>query len=116
LKAATERGVTVRAISIIDTANVKITSLTERNLIDYRSIRKVDLEKMANQEKENALTQFRLMSKIGGNFIIDDKRVLNVLKNQEDKKITGILIEVPAIPALQRISLERFIDVYSKAI
>lgn len=117
LKAAGERGVAVRAVSIVDPASVKTASLSDKNLIEYRAIRKVDLDKMAKQDKGDVLTPFRQMSRIGGTFIIDNIRVLDVVRNEnDDKKMTGILLGVPVAAALQRISIERFVDMYSKAI
>jgi sugar-specific transcriptional regulator TrmB len=116
LKAAAERGVTVKAMSILDPLAVKIGSLPDKDFIHYQEIQKPVLDKTVKQDNGDALTQLRQMSRIGGSFIIDDMRALNVLKNQDDKKITGILIEVPAIPALQRISLGKFVDMYTKAI
>ena len=115
LNAAAERGVAIRAVSIIDRSSAKIVSLPEKNLIEYRAIKKEDLNKMAKQSGDDVLTPLRQMSRIGASYIIDDARALNVLKNEDDNKTTGIFISVPIMPALQRISLERFVDTYTRA-
>jgi len=116
LHAASERGVTIRAVSIIDPATVKIASLPEKNLIEYRAIQKGDLDKMAKHVNDDVLTPLRQMSKIGASYIIDDDCALNVLKSDNKDKSTGILISVPVMSALQRISLEGFVNMYTKAI
>ena len=67
------------------------------------------------KQSDDVLTPLRQMSRIGASYIIDDARALNVLKNEDDNKTTGIFISVPIMPALQRISLERFVDTYTKA-
>jgi sugar-specific transcriptional regulator TrmB len=114
LRAAAERGVTIRAVSIIDPASVKIASLPEKNLIEYRTIQKTDLDKKAKHADGDVLTPLRQMSRIGGSYIIDDACALNVLKNDDNDKSTGILISVPVMPALQRISLEGFVENYTQ--
>ena len=117
LKAAAERGITVRAVSIIDLASAKVASLPEKNLIEYRAIKKLDLNNTVEQSNGDVLTPLRQMSRIGGCYIIDDACALNILKNGNDKnENTGIFISVPVMPALQRISLERFVDMYTRAI
>lgn len=115
LKSADERGVKIRAVSVVNPTSRNVMPIADRNLIEYRVIKLSDLKKMAMQQGGEAFEPFRQMSRIGGSYIIDNIRVLDIVRNEQNlQKITGILSEVPAIPALQRIAIEGFINKYTK--
>ena len=82
-------------------------------MIEYRSIQRAE----PNKIDQDALLLFSQVSKIGGSFIADDARVLDIIPNGKNSgKVTGVLSEMPLVPAFQRMSIERFLDMYFKKI
>ncbi len=121
LKAAAERGVKIRAVSVVDISEKKQIPLLKRNnLIEFRTLQKSELNNPQNQYEREGLALFRQFTSSGapgGSFIVDDIRVLDIIRNEHDRnRITGILSKVPIIPAFQRLNSERFLDTFYRQI
>ena len=117
LKAAVQRGIKVRPVSMIrPMLTMEDVTTEESSVIEYRTIKAPQtLESKMLPLDEKILVGFRGTSGLGGMVIIDEEIAFDILDDGKDpKRVSGILFKAPGIPRIQKATAERILQLYTR--
>jgi len=117
LKAAAQRGVKTRPVSMIrPMLTMDGVSPEEASVIEYRTIKAFQtLQSKILPLDEKILAGFRGTSGLGGMVIIDEEIAFDILDDGKDpRKVAGILFKAPGIPRIQKATAERILQLYTR--
>ncbi len=116
LKAASKKGVSARAISMIRPFEDVDISQDDRTVIEFRTVKaSPKLAQKIDAYDEKLIDSFRSMSGYGAMVIIDESTAFDIVDDGKDpKKVAGILFRAPGIPRIQKATVERIIGLYTR--
>jgi sugar-specific transcriptional regulator TrmB len=120
LKAASQRGVRVRVVSMVR-PTLTLSDLSaedERSIVEYRTIKSLQtLQSKLQPHDEKIMMGFRGTSGVGGMVIIDEEVAFDILDPGKDpRRVSGLLIKAPGIPRIQKATAERIVTLYTRKI
>ncbi len=120
LKAASQRGVKVRPVSMVR-PTLTFSDLSpedEKSIIEYRTIKGLQtLESRMQPHDEKIIAGFRGTAGVGGMVIIDEEIAFDILDSGNDpRKVSGLVIKAPGIPTIQKATAERILSLYTRKI
>ncbi|MDA4131022.1 MAG: hypothetical protein OK457_09650 [Thaumarchaeota archaeon] len=118
LKAASKRGVSVRAISMLRPFEDAEISPDDKSVIEFRSV-KISSKIMQNIDMydQKLIEGYRSISGYGGMIIIDESTAFDIVDDGKDPtKVSGIVFRAPGIPRVQKATVERIVGLYTKKI
>lgn len=115
LKAAAQRGVKTRAIHMVSPMETMRDDMSNRNILEYRSVRISSLGPKTDQYDVKLLEGFRTTAKNGCAAIFDETLAFNVVDEYpEPEMVTGILVKAPGAPRIQKGTIERIMAKYTR--
>jgi HTH-type transcriptional regulator, sugar sensing transcriptional regulator len=115
LKAASKRGVNVRAISMIRPIEDAQIAPDDRTIIEFRTVRTSKLTQKVDVYDEKLIDSFRSMSGYGSMVIIDESTAFDIVDDGKNPtRVAGILIRAPGVPRIQKATVERIMGMYTR--
>jgi sugar-specific transcriptional regulator TrmB len=116
LKAASKKGVRVRAISMIRPLEDVDISPEDSAVIEFRTVKtSPKLVQKIDVYDEKLINSFRSMSGYGAMVIIDESTAYDIIDDGKDpKKVAGIVLRAPGIPRIQKATVERIMGLYTR--
>ncbi|MDA4114933.1 MAG: hypothetical protein OK442_00085 [Thaumarchaeota archaeon] len=119
LKAASQRGVVVRPISMIrPTQDVAELSNEDKSVIEFRTVKSSPTLKVRIQPFDDQIINGFVGTQGSGSMVIVDQTLaFDIIDDGSDpKKVAGILLKVPGIPRIQKATVERILALYTRRI
>ena len=116
LKAASKKGVTVRAVSMIRPFDDAKVSQDDETVVEFRTVRtspklalKIDLF------DQKLIDSYRSISGYGAMVIVDESTAFDIVDDGKDpNKVAGIIFRAPGIPRIQKATVERILGLYTR--
>lgn len=115
LKSASQRGISTRAVSMVNPMETLRDDFVNKPLIEYRTVRLSKIGAGSDQHDMKLIDGFRTTAKNGCAAIIDEVMAFNVVDELPDpSKVTGILVKAPGAPRIQKGTIERIFANYTR--
>jgi sugar-specific transcriptional regulator TrmB len=118
LKAATKRGVKIRPISMImPFKDVKVSS-GDSSVFEFRTaLASPKLFQKIDPYEQKLIDGFKDISCRGSIVIIDELTTFMIVDDGKDpKKVAGIVFRAPGTPRVQKATVERIIELYTRKV
>ncbi len=116
LKAASKRGVKVRAVSMIRPFEDVEVSPDDSAVVEFRTVKMTPklLEKIDTYDQK-IIDSHRSISGNGAMVIVDESTAFDIVDDGKDpKKVTGIVLRAPGVPRIQKATAERILGLFTK--
>lgn len=112
LKAATRKGLKVRAVCVARKNDLRTESYSESELIEYRTFLRINRAKSDREENNEDAQLLKSLGMAVSNpyclVVIDDFESFVIIQNSSDEaRSTGLSAKIPGVSILQRIMFER---------
>ena len=118
LKAASKRGLQVRAVAMIKPfEDVGEVSPEDSSIVEFRTVKAASPKLLQKIDvfDQKLIESFRSITGYGAMVIIDESTAFDIVDNGKDpKKVTGIMLRAPGIPRVQKATVERIIGLYTR--
>lgn len=116
LKAASRRGLKVRALSMIRPFEDADASQEDSKIVEFRTVKaSPKIMQKIDFYDQRLIESFRSFSGYGCMVIIDESTAFDVVDDGRDpKRVAGIVFRAPGIPRIQKATVERIIGLYTR--
>lgn len=118
LKAASKRGVNVRAVSMIRPFEDAEISPDDASVVEFRTVKaSPKLASKIDAYDQKLIDSYRSMTGSGAMVIIDESTAFDIVDDGKDqKKVIGIIFKAPGIPRIQKATVERILGLYTRKV
>lgn len=116
LKAAAQKGVHVRAVSMIRPLEDAQISQDDATVVEFRTVKlSPKLAEKMDAFDQKLIDSYRSISGYGAMVIIDESTAFDIVDDGKDsKKVVGIVFRAPGIPRIQKATVERILGLYTR--
>lgn len=116
LKAASQKGVRVRVISMIRPFDDAKISQDDATVVEFRTVKtSPKLAERIDVFDQKLIDSYRSISGYGAMVIIDESTAFDIVDDGKDSnKVAGIVFRAPGIPRIQKATVERILGLYTR--